>query len=302
MNMALFSEYTSDEFRLIWSQFESTLKTAKSRNLYRYYVNWICDFCKKDFLDIDAKLAHKYFFSLEHADKKYSVKYLHSMLSAYISIANFIILHRDVFEKKEYENPFLSIVLGEYTDNICVSAIPTEKSIQKILSASKKADTQLYLIFALAFFCSLTVSEIIRLTFDDFIVDQNNNIGLHISARTNVEHDRYVKIPSMLFPELNKLGMSAGTRKFFFVNSYGRPLQTRTVQTNVSAFMKTLGLPKPYTLQQIRNASVVYMRIGGATSSDVAKYTGVSERWMYRYDGVIDELILAPCDLISVTA
>lgn len=299
--MALFCEYVSDRFRAIWPQFEETLKRNKTRDSYMYYVNGICNFCKCDFLDIDRKCACSYFSSLSHAKKKYSTKYLHSLLSGYRSIASYIISHKDTLGLEDYVNPFVDISLSDYTDQVHASDIPTIQQMKKILSTAKSTDPQLYLIFAFSFYCGLSISEILSITPDNIVIDQNDNVGICISKPSG-DKKRYVKVPSLLLPDLEAFCNNLGTRSFLFANKNGRPLQTRTLQLSINRFMKTLCFSRIYTMQQIRNASVAYMRAAGAPLEDVASYTGISERWMHRYDGVIEELTFAPCDFIRITA
>lgn len=295
--MAGFNEYVSDRFLAVWPQFESTLKRTKSRASYMYYVNGICNFCRCDFLDIDNGNAQKYFFYLSHSEKRYSPKYLHSILSGCRSISEYISTHQELYGLDSYENPFSVIYLDSYSDQLNLTDVPTPRQIEKILSVSKKKDLQLYLVFSFAFYCGLTISEILSLHKGSIFIDERAHAGVYLPSRS--VDSRYVKIPDHLISYIEEFCSSIGERSFLFANAHGRPLQKRTLQSYVSSFMENLDVPLSYTLQQLRNASTVFMRVGGATSSEVAIYTGVSERWMYRYDGVVDSLESAPCDRIA---
>ena len=49
-------------------------------------------------------------------------------------------------------------------------------------------------------------------------------------------------------------------------------------------------------MQTLRHAAISYMLIGGAKKEDVAAYTGVTGKWMNRYDKIVAK------DIINIAA
>ena len=57
--------------------------------------------------------------------------------------------------------------------------------------------------------------------------------------------------------------------------------------------VKQRQLRRHYTMQTLRHAAISYMLLGGATKEETAAYTGVTGKWMNRYDKIV------PKDIIS---
>ncbi|SFO68808.1 hypothetical protein SAMN04489757_17110 [Anaerocolumna aminovalerica] len=89
-----------------------------------------------------------------------------------------------------------------------------------------------------------------------------------------------------------------GEREYLFYNKKNSVLRVRSLETLLKNALLKAEIDKPYTLQDIRNASIAYMIHSCAKSNEIADYAGVSDRWIYRYDKIIDELNYAPCDYV----
>ena len=61
----------------------------------------------------------------------------------------------------------------------------------------------------------------------------------------------------------------------------------RLLASYTEKLVKSRKLRRHYTMQTLRHAAISYMLIGGASKDEVAAYTGVTGKWMNRYDRII---------------
>lgn len=278
----------------VWPRYELSLKRERTRRDYYRYVSRICDYLCCDFLCIDAVMAQGYFYHMESRADGYTPKSLHSMLSALRSFATYIEKNRSIWGLDDYVNPFVGVLVSSYTDNLHMNDIPLPDQVDAILSAAS-VDTQMYLILLLVLRCGLSVSEVCRLKASCVRQDEAGRFFLEI-IKNDGKMRRNVKIPTDILPAVLSFCGECPSDGPLFYNQKGQPLQVRTLQMYFSDLVKSADLGRSFTLQDIRHASIAYMRKGGAEASSVASYTGISERWVYRYNGVLDELTAAPCD------
>lgn len=281
----------------IWPEFIAIkLKRNKTRNDYLFNINSICDYFRKDFLDITSSEAQKYFLHLSN-DKgnPLTIKTLHAKLSSLRSISEFIYENREKYGlSKYYQNVFYNVSLEEFDYYIDKEKIPTIEEMDQLLQACEN-DDMLFLIFSFILRCALTASEACSLTPKMIRVDARNHGFITFNKRNKY---RYVKIPEDVMNLLTKYISKYGEHEYLFYNKNGKPLSIRSLQTRLKSKLLDAGIDKPYTLQDLRNAAIAYMLKCGAKSKDIAEYTGISDRWIYRYNNVIQELEIAPCDYV----
>ena len=298
MNDMQTNSYLSDNFvKKIWPHYEMTLKKVRTRKSYFKYISDICNYLKKDFTAIDESEAQNYFSQLAET-KSYEPKYLHLRLSACRSVASYIEKNAQHFNLKNYLSPFVFVDLPEYSDNIHKSDIPSIKQMNTVLSATED-DIMMFTIISICFRCALTVSEICNLKFSDVVEDDLGRLCFIVKGSKS---PRVVKIPDDVKEILFRYVDQYPGEDFLFRNSKNQKLLTRTLQYRLRSIMDRADLSKTFTFQDIRNAAIIYMRQGGVTNADLVKYAGLSsEKWVSRFDGVIDGLDLAPCDYSHIS-
>ena len=273
------------------------LKKVRTRKSYFKYISDICNYLKKDFTAIDESEAQNYFSQLAET-KSYEPKYLHLRLSACRSVASYIEKNAQHFNLKNYLSPFVFVDLPEYSDNIHKSDIPSIKQMNTVLSATED-DIMMFTIISICFRCALTVSEICNLKFSDVVEDDLGRLCFIVKGSKS---PRVVKIPDDVKEILFRYVDQYPGEDFLFRNSKNQKLLTRTLQYRLRSIMDRADLSKTFTFQDIRNAAIIYMRQGGVTNADLVKYAGLSsEKWVSRFDGVIDGLDLAPCDYSHIS-
>lgn len=285
--------YLSEQFMEIWDSYEVSLKQLRTRKNYLQNIKRITNYLKCDFLSITPKQAQQFFTTLEQGEKNYSPKYLHSLLSACRSVAKYIETNRDYFNVDCYTNPFKFISLSGYSDNITINDIPSPKQIDEILALAQKTSSQLYVVLCLSIRCGISTSQICNLKANDIMEDKNGSLFIYVPKIGNKEK-RYIKIPEDIQSLVTNYCASIYPQEYMFLNKRGSKLHMRTLQGMVHDLMGELGYN--FSLQDIRNACIAYMQKGGATATDVADYVGISKRWMFRYNKVIDEIGPSACD------
>ena len=292
------THYLSEHFNeTIWPRFETTLKKMRTRKSYYKYITDICDYLHTDFVKIKPPMAQQYFTHLANA-KTYEPKYLHLRLTACRSVASYIQKYAQYFDLKGYLNPFVFIELPEYSYAIHKSDIPSIKQMDAVLSAAE-GDIMMFTVISICFRCALTVSELCNLTFSDIVEDELGRVCFMVK---NAKTTRIVKIPDDMKTLLSQYIDQCPGEGYLFQNSRGNKLLVRTLQYRLRDIMDQADLQKTFTFQDIRNAALIYMRQGGVTTSDLVKYAGLSnEKWISRFEGVIDGLDMAPCDYTHIS-
>lgn len=286
----------SPKFLSIWDAFTAQkLKNKRTSYEYMLMINSICSYLSCDFLEITIEGAKYFFLNMvnksNQSEKKLSVKTLNGRYSCLRSIGNFIAEHRDIFELPDYINVFLYVDIAHYSEMLNPSSVPSLEELDRLLT-SVKGDDMLYLIFCLVIRCGFSAGEICSLAAEHIQIDGADRAFVLI---THGKVTRQVKIPPDVFPVLssyaNERGIVSGP---LFHNLKGGPLTYKTLNSYVKSAVKAAGLS--FTLQDMRNASIAHMLVGGASFQDTASYVGISERWMYRYKDVLESLDTAPCD------
>ena len=175
---------------------------------------------------------------------------------------------------------------------------PSIKQMNTVLSATED-DIMMFTIISICFRCALTVSEICNLKFSDVVEEDLGRLCFIVKGSKS---PRVVKIPDDVKEILFRYVDQYPGEDFLFRNSKNQKLLTRTLQYRLRSIMDRADLSKTFTFQDIRNAAIIYMRQGGVTNADLVKYAGLSsEKWVSRFDGVIDGLDLAPCDYSHIS-
>lgn len=297
------SEYISELFLSeVYPYIESKFRSNKTKNNYRVALNHICDFCKKDFIDLTESDVRRYFDAMmsgsiqSYMDRPFTKSAVSVRLACLHSIANSLESSEGLFPIPfDYESPFKWITIAD-TPDIKLERVPTVEDIDRIL---KTSDEQMRVITLLAYRCCLTVSELMELKVTQFAEDKKGRLFIHITPEVAPERD--VKIPDDIRPDiaryLDRIGSDA---KYMFVNKRGNPFIETTLHITYKKTVILAHTSALWTLQDIRNAGISHILYSGAEPDKVASFLGVLPKWIKRYDKVVEGLDLQPNELSVV--
>lgn len=300
--------YLSELFKnVIWPDYskapnKNTNKVKDERTLKDYLrnVHYICARFGKDFIDIQAEEARSYFEELSE-QKKYKVKSLTAILVSLRNLSGYIAEHKEKYALLNYRNVFITVPTPQYDTYVRESDLPTDDDIEQIMKACED-DMMQAVIFKFINLMGLSASEICCLSQGQIKIDGAGRYYIDFSIKSR---SRFVKIhedalDSFLkyyIPNTNPDVLARDSTPLF-INKRGNRIQVRNLEMYLAAAVKRAGINKHITLQDLRNAATVKMLANGAPADSVAEYTGISDRWIYRYNRVLHELDNAPCDYI----
>ena len=289
------SEYFSDTFiNRIWPLFSSTLIKPDTKNSYLLAVKKICDYLKKDFLEINADEAQEYFNMYSHGGftKKDGTPYNVASIFIYYSqlkaIANYIIENHGTFQDIKYTSPFTFTKIKQPSVNVEVKNLLSLKEIGQILSFVK--GTPLFLILSFACRMGLSNRDIIQLRPQDVQKAKNDRFILSIrSSIPGKAPKRHLAIPEDLDSDLQEYWQRIPLQcKTLFYNTRLNPLTAKTLEIMIKRETEKAGF-KGVTMQKLRTSAGFHMYQNGAKPSSVAIQLGINERWVYRYNGDFSE-------------
>lgn len=298
--VAELNSYLSDQFKnKIFPAFAlKQLKKSSTVESYVWAVNSVCAYCKKDFMALEKSELQDYFNLLLNGKIKtgtgrtYSYKSVYTQFSSLRALSSYIQLNAELFDVA-YSSPFVSVDLKEPSADITAEQILSADNIDTLLQAAG-SDTQMYLILSLVLVCGFSTSELISIKPNQLVLDKDGRLSVSFVKRNN--ELRYVKVPDSLKDKL-LLHAEPAVRdnREIFLNKQGKAYTRRVLDYTVRAFLDKAGLPG-WTLSDLRNTASFYMLSGGASLSQTAEQLGISERWMYRYNKVVEEMNVQASD------
>lgn len=299
--MSIESKYLSDTIKeYIWPTFSMGLKTKRARDNYYSVLCMICNYTKRDFLDITYTQAQEYFDYLlisNNKKKRLALSTVQSRLSMLNSFAKYIVENKKNLNiDRPYTNIYMYINIPEYDNYIKPDDIPSIEELNKLLEVSSD-NNMMYLIFALVIKCAFSTSEICKMKESHIVEDLSGRFCVEINEYNKI---RRVKLPDDIVGIIKDYMKYKPAGEYLFYNKKGLNLKVRNLESYCKKYMKMAELKKAYTLQDIRNAAICYMKSSGASDDSIAKYIGVDGRWMYRYDCVLEELDLQAVDYSKI--
>lgn len=281
--------YTELFLKTIWPAFCQKLKTDDSRNNYKYILDDFMRFTGMSFELCDASQAKaydEYLVKLEVSEGETRIKHSTHVarISCLRSIADFILKCNFV---PGYDNPFNHIVVKGVEQTIEYQDMPTIEDMEILFQASKNTPMD-FLIFLLAGKCGLSTSQICSLKMTDLTMNEDNKLsGLTIRKG---KYSHVILLPDDVLSALHTYLNTKEPSESLFVNKRHNPLSERDLQRMLKKYLSSLGdrlYKKNFTISELRHAAVKYMKIGGATDSEIADYTGIATPNMYqRYNKI----------------
>lgn len=298
------SDYFSDKFVDCFYLYLDDLASNGAAESYWSVVRILCDYTKKDFLDIDEHDADAFYKYMMVRAQEGSLKNttVNMRLSCYKNLANFITTN---FPTWNYVNPFVRLRPLDYTAGIKPSKIPTLKEIDAILDAAKESDMY-YLIITLAFRVALSVADITSMRLHNV---KNNDTGLylHFAKKSRSDTEKVVPLPEdvsiLLSDYINSMPYVDADGHLFY-NKYNNPLTMRNVDSAISKYVEKSGIDNKYTLKDLRSRAILDM-VGASIDKDlpveaVAAYAGIRDLRLNLYVRAANLVESCPADLVNI--
>ncbi len=298
------SDYFSDKFIDCFYLYLDDLSSNGAAESYWSVVRILCDYVKKDFLDInefDADAFYKYMVARAQEGSLKNTT-VNMRLSCYKNLANFITTN---FPAWGYVNPFIKLRPLDYTAGIKPSKIPTLKEIDAILDAAKESD-MFFLIITLAFRVALSVADITSMRLHN--VKQNDNgLYLHFAKKSAGDAEKVVPLPmdvaTLLSSYINSM-IYVDADGHLFYNKYNNPLTMRNVDSAINKYVKKSGINNKYTLKDLRSRAILDM-VGASLDNNipveaVAAYAGIRDLRLNLYVRAVNLVESCPADLVNI--
>lgn len=285
------SEYFSDEFQNVLEAFRADKGNSRTYEEYVSFLNLICDYYGKDFLEITEADAASYFHKLEERiiEGSLSSSTFCARLSCYRSMGKYVM---DNYPDIPYQNSFLKIVRPEVDHSITEDQIPSLEELDKILSSAKEISPMDYLIVALATRMCLSAIDIVRLD-KGHVFQDNGRIRLILEpTKGSKKPVRYVTVPDDVTPVLKEYmqELSSGAdnegydeQGHLFYNEWHRPLRPRNLDSRFKKVLKQSGVNKSYTMKDLRTRGLLELTYTSADIDDIQTYANIGPQRMADY-------------------
>ena len=280
----------------IWIYFQTNLSPRTRKE----YWNVVRDFDRltgHDPLKLTRKEALNYYNTLIEKVNASRLSYNTAVmrLSVMKSVCTFIETYT-VNHGRRYVNYFESMSLPEQDKILPKDAVPDAKEIDNLLSAAlENNDNKAFLIFSFVIKMGLTNQEICSLNREFICRDKEGHLCFNMPPKNHVS--RFLIIPDdlgkLLDTYIEAENIQSGA---IFLNLTKNRIKMRDTERLLASYteelVKARKLRKHYTMQTLRHAAISYMLIGGASRDEVAAYTGVTGKWMNRYDKIIADNVI----------
>lgn len=273
--------------KTIWPAFSAKLRSAKSIVNYQAAIKEFSEFTGVSFELTTIKHVsdyEMYLTKLEQNDKKIKTSTHASKMFRLKSVADFI---EECHLISDYNNPFRDIKIDTPEWMLSDKDMPLLHDLE-ILLESAKENTRDFLIFMLAAKCGLTTGEILNLTIDDLIFDENRKV-ISLNIR-KPRFSRNILIPDDISNIISEYLSTFEGEKELFLNSRNKPVTEKYLQRLIGSYMDKLSdelSGRRMTLTDLRHAAIKYMKMGGASNEEIAAYIGnVNAYMLSRYDEV----------------
>lgn len=289
------SIYYSDNLeKNILPDYLDTFRSDKVRKNCASFIASICDYCKHDYLEINALQAQSYFNYLALQDpngKRLALSTIQLKRSSLRAFSNYLIRNACMLKIEYFNNPFDKINIQKPDPYLNPSKIPTPEQINEILHRCE-SEPALYSAISLIIKCGFSVGELLKLRQDSFILDDSDHAAVIFSYH---DTQRYVKIPDDVLSVLDYYWKhQTNNTEFLFENKSGHPMRVRDIER---LYKKCMGVHFQFTLSDLRNACIALLYASGVPAKELGNYVGIRHySWLHKYDKIIPELSLAPCD------
>lgn len=273
--MKPFSQYASDTFKFGMSEYLSRLKRDKSKNDYITVLNDLMDFCQKDFLEISSDDAFSFLHKLEEDANHNRIKWntLNNKMARLHTISNYFV-QQDYFSDYN-SNPFDNPHRLNQNRMLHSGQILSLSEIDQFLSYAKSNDN-LYLASCMVLRMGLTSTELTNLRLSHFFLS-DGSCYLKLPRRT-------ILVPGDIKNLLDHMVKKNQLSDYLLIKSQSSRLTLRELQ------LLCQQVPMNVTFPILRNTCIAYAFKGGAVTSDICDYLGITDAWLYRFDEVVSDI------------
>ena len=284
----------TDEFLYsIWNFFAASLSEKTRKNYYNVIKAYI-KITGHSPLELTESDTEKYFNDLTEKIQSKRLSYSTALMrmSVMRTLCEYIRV-RENNAGRNYINYFKDYILPDENKIITTDKLPCEDDISTILDLSSKAgDDMAYMIFSLVLKCGLTSGEICSMMTNFILYDSNECLCIHFPEKKRIS--RIIKLPDdvsqmlLTYLEIHKIADG-----HIFFNKRGTVLKIRDAERLLKKYIsqakKSNNDFPDFTMQDMRHCAFKYMLSGGASEDDVAKYGGITTKWMNRYRQVVND-------------
>lgn len=305
--------FFSEEFTKILTVYLQRYQNVRTQSEKWNLVRLFCEFCHKDFLEIDGSDVSLYFNDMERriANGTLSASTYQSRKSILVTLSNYIV---EEYPDLCFENHFVHTSIYNVSGSIRPSHIVSMSEVDAFLEASKDWP-MMYTIISLVLRVSLTASEIVSLR-ECNVQQVDGRLVIHF-PRVGQRKERVIPLPPDVEQVLANYLCSSNyldhvdEQRHLFYNTKGRPLSQRILDSSVKKVMKKAGLDAGYTLRDIRSRSILDMINGvGASCGDAARrrelldgigeFAGIRELRLSTYVGAAHLVHECPASLSNL--
>lgn len=265
--------------------------TQKTKDDYFKNVSDLCDFCKKDYIQLTVNDFDQYFRYLRDKvlNQTLSKSSLNLYYSRFMALSNYLARNAVLLKIVYNENPLKKVDISDVkTFYVKEKHIPRIDDIKRLYKLCSE-DDMLLLAITLAIRCGLRLKEITRLNTSDVLIDDNNTVCLSVKGVSDQE--RFVKVPDDVLVLLKNTISEKGP---LFKNSRGTAMSIRSFQIRLKKIQ--MKEKRSFSFGEIRNTSIALM-LNESSIKDTAEYIGIKNiDWLNRYNGILAVPEFAPSE------
>lgn len=288
----------------IWVYFETNLAT-RTRKEYWNVVKYFTKCVGHDPYELSLDDAKKFYEDLINKIQKEKLSYSTAVMrySVMRSMCDFIENYR-ISHGEQYTNYFKEFSIPEQDKIFKSRDLPSLTVIDKVLKKALECDDyKAFTIFSLSLKLGLTNSEICNLKFENIAIVDEENLAIELTASKGATRILSLDkdISEILDKYINIYQVSSG---YLFLNNRKNPIKMRDTERLLLKYIDMLNEQgeeiKPFTMQSLRHVALTAMLSGGATKEAVAKFTGITTKWMNRYEKVVKKYEVDNTNHLSV--
>lgn len=281
--------YLSKKFIDIFEKYaQEKLKKERTKGQYWYVICSICNNAKCDFLNLSVKQVTSYFSHLQPNSTLKSTNYDLSVLRA---LSRYLDENVEEYQlTQEYLALFAEIEVVFPDMQFRQEDLPTLSDIDTILSYFKnQGDMVGFLSCSMVLRVALTTSELVKLSKDMFLQDQNGNYGVRYPI-SNYAY-RFIKIPDDIAELIVQYtSQRTDNTPSLFLNKKGQPVSARALQNRLHEACLACNV-SPFTYNDLRTLSQAIMIKDGAPLDKIAQQANIKKLdWFFRYNRIVNEL------------
>lgn len=280
----------------LFLRFSSGLKTKKE---YLYVLNELMETVNKDLLEINSNDLTLYFEKLDNSINTKRKKY-HQLFSFYNFLSNELVINK---------NPLRNIPQPKGNKQIQMERTLEFDDVRILLDIIREHFSfRDYVITLIIATTGIKTSEVLNIKLSDFIIDDNENIGLLIGNNNN---KRYVKIFNFVWEKINEFRISLDIPDHHLKETYPlffsqnqlklyreypamvKPLSADWLKKIYTKACDMANLPLITAKDLRHNYTMLCMRLGSPIEDIKDNLGWSSTEFINRYHGVV-ELLNSP--------